>query len=85
MNVSQWIQGHRRSLLTLLLLLAVMGTIRAFQMPVGLFPQVTFPRIVVSLNAGDQPAEQMEIRRFALCQVWSICDQPPVAVAPRFR
>ena len=62
MNISGWIQGHRRSLLTLLLLLAVMGAIRAFQMPVALFPQVTFPRIVVSLNAGDQPAEQMEIQ-----------------------
>jgi CzcA family heavy metal efflux pump len=62
MSVSTWIQGHRRSLLTLLLLLAVMGGIRAFQMPVGLFPQVTFPRILVSLNAGDRPAEQMEIQ-----------------------
>ncbi len=62
MTVSAWIQGHRRSLLTLLLLLAAMGAFRTFQMPVGLFPQVTFPRIVVSLNAGDRPAEQMEIR-----------------------
>jgi len=62
MNISAWIQSHRRSLLTLLLLLAAMGTIRAFQMPVGLFPQVNFPRVVVSLNAGDQPAEQMEIQ-----------------------
>ncbi len=62
MNISVWIQSHRRSLLMLLLLLAAMGAMRAFQMPVGLFPQVTFPRIVVSLNAGDQPAEQMEIQ-----------------------
>lgn len=69
MNVSGWIQGHRRSLLTLLLLLAVMGGIRAFQMPVGLFPQVTFPRIVVTLNAGDQPAEQMEIQVTRLAEM----------------
>lgn len=69
MNFSTWIQGHRRSLLTLLLLLAVMGAIRAFQMPVGLFPQVTFPRIVVSLNAGDQPAEQMEIQVTRLAEM----------------
>jgi len=61
-TVSAWIQGHRRSLLTLLLLLAAMGVFRAFQMPVGLFPQVTFPRVVVSLNAGDRPAGQMEIQ-----------------------
>ncbi|PIW51414.1 MAG: transporter [Zetaproteobacteria bacterium CG12_big_fil_rev_8_21_14_0_65_54_13] len=62
MNVSAWIQGHRRSLLTLLLLFAAIGAVRAFQMPVGLFPNVTFPRIVVTLNGGDQPAEQMEIQ-----------------------
>lgn len=69
MNLSGWIQGHRRSLLTLLLLLAVVGAIRAFQMPVGLFPQVTFPRIVVSLNVGDQPAEQMEIQVTRLAEM----------------
>jgi len=62
MKVSAWIESHRRSLLTLLLLFAILGAIKAFQMPVGLFPNVTFPRIVVSLNAGDQPAEQMEIQ-----------------------
>ena len=69
MSVSAWIQGHRRSLLTLLLLFAVIGAIRAFQMPVGLFPNVTFPRIVVTLNAGDQPAEQMEIQVTRLAEM----------------
>ncbi len=62
MSFSNWILSHRRSLLTLLLILAAMGAMRAFQMPVGLFPQVTFPRVVVTLNSGDRPAEQMEIQ-----------------------
>lgn len=62
MKVSCWIQYHRRSLLLLLLLFASIGAMRAFHMPVGLFPNVTFPRIVVTLSAGDQPAEQMEIQ-----------------------
>jgi len=62
MNISVWFRSHRRSLLTLLLLLAAMGAMRAFQMPVGLFPRVTFPRVVVSLSAGDRPAEQMEVQ-----------------------
>jgi len=69
MNASAWIQRHRRSLLTLLLLFAVMGGIRTFHMPVGLFPQVTFPRIVVTLNAGDQPAQQMEIQMTRLAEM----------------
>ena len=69
MKISGWIQQHRRSLLTLLLLFAVMGAVRTFHMPVGLFPQVTFPRIVVALNAGDQPAEQMEIQMTRLAEM----------------
>ena len=69
MSFSTWIQSHRRSLLTLLFFLAIAGAIRAFQMPVGLFPQVTFPRVVVTLSAGDQPAEQMEIQVTRLAEM----------------
>jgi len=68
-SFSIWILSHRRSLLTLLLILAAMGAIRAFQMPVGLFPQVTFPRVVVTLNAGDRPAEQMEVQVTRLAEM----------------
>ncbi len=69
MSFSNWILNHRRSLLTLLLILVAMGATRAFQMPVGLFPQVTFPRVVVALNAGDRPAEQMEIQVTRLAEM----------------
>src|SRR5579859_4784315 len=30
-------------------------------MPVALFPNVQFPRVMVSLDAGDRPADQMAI------------------------
>ncbi len=46
-----------------------MGAVRAFQMPVGLFPQVTFPRVVVTLNSGDRPVEQMEIQVTRLAEM----------------
>jgi len=68
-NFSSWILSHRRSLLTLLLILAAMGAARAFQMPVGLFPQVTFPRVVVTLNSGERPVEQMEIQVTRLAEM----------------
>src|SRR5471030_1780970 len=61
MNIGGWTQAHRRSILFLLLMLAVAGVIAAFHLPVSLFPQVDFPRAVVALDAGDQPAEQMEM------------------------
>jgi multidrug efflux pump subunit AcrB len=62
MNVTRWIQAHRRSILFLLFLLAAAGVISAFRLPVTLFPAVDFPRIVVSLDAGDRPAEQMALQ-----------------------
>ena len=61
MSMSDWMQAHRRSILFFLLMLAVAGLFAAFKLPVALFPNVDFPRVVVTLDAGDRPAEQMEI------------------------
>ena len=59
MNVAGWVGDHRRSLVFLFLALAVAGAAVAFRMPVSLFPQVSFPRVVVSAESGDRPAQQM--------------------------
>ncbi|MFC5549114.1 efflux RND transporter permease subunit [Massilia aerilata] len=61
MSIGHWTQSHRRSILFLLLMLALAGVVAALRLPVSLFPTVDFPRAVVSLDAGDQPAEQMEM------------------------
>ncbi|WP_108472166.1 efflux RND transporter permease subunit [Rhodanobacter thiooxydans] len=61
MNVTAWMQRHRRSLLFLALMLALGGLASALLMPVALFPNVAFPRVQVSLDAGDRPADQMAI------------------------
>ncbi|MDO1528790.1 efflux RND transporter permease subunit [Fulvimonas sp. R45] len=52
---------HRRSLLFLAFVLALGGIAGAFNLPVSLFPNVSFPRVRVSLDAGDQPADQMVV------------------------
>src|SRR3984957_15395039 len=62
MSTSGWMQLHRRSLLFLIALLALAGVFAAFRLPISLFPNVQFPRAVVSLDGGDQPAEQMATR-----------------------
>ena len=59
MKVTDWIQLHRRSILFLLAMLAGGGIFAALNLPVSLFPTVDFPRVVVALDAGDRPAEQM--------------------------
>jgi CzcA family heavy metal efflux pump len=61
-NASTWVQDHKRSILFLIAMLAVTGVVAAFSLPVSLFPTVSFPRVVVSLDAGDRPAEQMEMQ-----------------------
>ncbi len=62
MNFTQWIQAHRRSILFLLVLLAIAGVAASFKLPVKLFPKVDFPRIDVTLDAGDRPADQMVLQ-----------------------
>ncbi len=59
MNLAQWAAAHRRSLLFLLAIASLAGALTAFDMPVALFPSVSFPRIAVAIEAADQPATQM--------------------------
>jgi len=53
-----FLEQHVRSILVIACALALSGAIAALSLPVGLFPQVSFPRVVVDLSAGDRPAEQ---------------------------
>ena len=61
MSVTAWMQRHRRSLLFLVLMLAIGGIASAVFMPVALFPNVAFPRVQLAIDAGDRPADQMAI------------------------
>jgi CzcA family heavy metal efflux pump len=61
-TLTGWIARHRRSLLFLLLLPVLAGIAAAFSLPVTLFPNVQFPRVRVSVDAGDRPAEQMVLQ-----------------------
>ena len=52
------LQDHARSVVMVALALAIAGVVSAISLPVGLFPQVSFPRVVVDLDAGSRPADQ---------------------------
>jgi len=62
MTPTLWMHAHRRSLLFLCLVLALGGVAAAFGLPVSLFPDVSFPRVQVTLDAGDRPADQMVLQ-----------------------
>jgi CzcA family heavy metal efflux pump len=61
MTATDWLQAHRRSILFFLMVLVLGGGLAALKLPVSLFPTVDFPRVVVTVDAGDRPAEQMEL------------------------
>src|SRR5262245_27467654 len=62
MSVMAWLRAHQRALFFLCSLLVVGGATSVFRLPVALFPDVQFPRVVVSFDAGDRPAEQMVLQ-----------------------
>src|SRR6202047_1339668 len=52
---------HSRFLLSLFAVFAVAGAACSLWLPVALFPQLSFPRIRIDLEAGDRPAEAVAI------------------------
>lgn len=58
MNLPALLARHARAIVIVAGALALAGLASAFTLPVGLFPQVSFPRVVVDLDAGDRPADQ---------------------------
>jgi len=54
-----WVERHVRTILTVAVALAVAGVVAGMTLPVGLFPRTSFPRVKITLNAGDRPADQM--------------------------
>src|SRR6202048_5266053 len=61
-TLTESIAQHRRSLLFLLLLPVMAGIGAALSLPVALFPKIQFPRVRISLDAGDRPAQQMVLQ-----------------------
>ena len=59
--IAGWLGRHRWSVLLAVALLGLGGVAVMPQLPVGLFPLVDFPRIVVSLDAGDRPVDRMVV------------------------
>jgi CzcA family heavy metal efflux pump len=61
MSFSEWAHKHTRSILFLIGVLALAGAAASLSLPVALFPQVSFPRVRITIDAGDRPAERMTV------------------------
>ncbi|HLZ78685.1 MAG TPA: efflux RND transporter permease subunit, partial [Sphingomonas sp.] len=58
MDLRSFVERQARAIVTIALALALAGVAAAIALPIGLFPQVSFPRVVVDLDAGSRPADQ---------------------------
>ena len=57
--MTSWLIRHQRSVLFLLCMTVLGGVAMALRLPVGLFPNIDFPRVAVAVEAGDRPVERM--------------------------
>jgi multidrug efflux pump subunit AcrB len=56
-----WFARHSKSIVFLILILGIAGVYAAIGIPVAVFPTTNFPRIIVSIDNGVMPIEQMEV------------------------
>jgi CzcA family heavy metal efflux pump len=60
--MTQWLSAHVRSIVLAFLLLTLAGIGAAWKLPVSLFPHMDFPRVVISVDAGDRAADQTTVQ-----------------------
>ncbi|MGJ5815576.1 efflux RND transporter permease subunit [Paludibaculum fermentans] len=56
-SLAGFVEAHGRAMLLIVLSFAVAGVFFAFQLPVAIFPQTDFPRIVILVDNGIAPVD----------------------------
>ena len=58
---SYWFARHSKSVIFLIVTLALLGGYLAFTIPVAVFPTTNFPRILIAVDNGVMPTDQMMV------------------------
>lgn len=56
-----WISRHSRPVIFLILTLGLLGAYLAFTIPVSVFPSTDFPRVLIAVDNGVMPIDQMTV------------------------
>jgi CzcA family heavy metal efflux pump len=56
-----WLAGAAKPIFFFLALLTAAGIYMAFQVPISVFPETNFPRVVIGVDNGVMPVEQMQV------------------------
>jgi CzcA family heavy metal efflux pump len=58
---SFWLAASAKPIFFFLALLTLAGIYMAFQVPISVFPETNFPRVVIGVDNGVMPVEQMQV------------------------
>ena len=58
---SFWLARMSRTIFFLVVVLSLAGVYAAFQVPTAVFPDTNFPRVVIGVDNGVMPVEQMQV------------------------
>jgi CzcA family heavy metal efflux pump len=58
---SYWFARHSKPVIFLILTLALLGVYLAFTIPIAVFPATNFPRILIAVDNGVMPTDQMMV------------------------
>src|SRR5437867_13328229 len=56
-----WFARHSQSIIFLIVILTIVGIYEALSIPVAVFPTTNFPRVIIGVDNGVMPIEQMEV------------------------
>jgi multidrug efflux pump subunit AcrB len=56
-----WFARHSKSIIFLVIILALVGVYEALSIPIAVFPSINFPRIIIGVDNGVMPIDQMEV------------------------
>lgn len=56
-----WMVRHNRTIFFFTIALAIAGVYLGFQVPISVFPETSFPRVVIGIDNGVMPVEQMQV------------------------
>jgi len=60
-NDQYWVAQHSRPVIFLILTLGLLGAYLAFTIPVSVFPSTNFPRVLIAVDNGVMPIDQMMV------------------------
>ena len=56
-----WLASSTRTIFFFVVMLTLAGVYLAFQVPISVFPATNFPRVVIGVDNGVMPVEQMQV------------------------